>query len=436
MNAPERTHARPELTRVLGLWDCISVIVGIIIGSGIFFAPTAVANELNSIPWILFVWLVGGVAALCGALSYAALSVRWPHTGGMYVFLREAFGPLASFIFGWAELLVIRPAGAAAIAVIFAQYVGYFVQLSQNGVKLVSVLAIVSVSLINYVGVRFTSIVQNTLTALKVGALALFILSIFWHAPALHLSSVASPFETADPISVLSALGVALVSVFWTYDGWNEITLVAGEVKNPERTLPKALIWSSILIMALYLLVNAALFQVMSVQEIRSSEHVITDAITKVFGSAGAVLVTGVVLISTFGSLNGSALTGPRLYFAMAVDGLFFSWAKRIHPIYKTPSTAILLQALMAIPLVLAWKFDELATYFIFVSLLFYNWVTIVVFKVRVPLWGYPVTPIVFLLVSTGILVNTLVRSPVQALVGVLAVLLGVPFYQIWKKRA
>ncbi|MFH1016689.1 MAG: amino acid permease [Pseudomonadota bacterium] len=436
---------RPDLRRVLGLWDSVAIIVGVIVGSGIFFAPTAVAQYLPHTGTILCVWLLAGLTALSGALTYAELGARWPHTGGMYVFIRECFGPLPSFIYGWGQLLIARPASVAAISVVCAQYVAFFVPVPTFGIKLLAVTAILIVSIINYLGVRLTSVVQNFLTSIKVLALMLIAVAALVFYRNIGGGTAAEVFPNTLQLSFWSAFGLALVVAFWASDGWSEITNVAGEIRDPARTIPLALLIGTVLIVVLYMLVNGAYLHVLGVSGVQASDRVAADTMIRVLGPLGGSLISIAVVISTLGSLNGTTLTGPRIYFAMAVDGLFFPWAKKVDPKYRSPSIAIALQALLAVPLVITWRFEQLATFFVFVSLIFYALVASAVFRLRrmpgVPAaggyktWGYPVTPVFFLLVAAGILINTAVRAPLQAIMTFAILLSGVPVFFLWKGR-
>ncbi|HLG19609.1 MAG TPA: amino acid permease [Bdellovibrionota bacterium] len=432
---------RPELRRVLGLWDSVAVIVGIIIGSGIFFTPTSIAKEVGSWGAVLFVWILGGLAALCGSLTYAELATAWPRTGGIFVYLRECFGPLPSFLFGWASLIVIRPSAVAGISVIFATYVAYFIPVPQIGIKLIAVSGILIVSIINYTGVRATSVILNIFTSIKIFTLV----AIAFVGLVLFRSSGA-PMGPMLPAtfnwSYASAFGVALIGVFWTYDGWVEITNIAGEIREPAKIIPRALLLATVGILTIYTLVNLAYLRVLTLEGVQNSGRVASDTLVRVFGPVGGSLIAVAVIVSTFGALNGTTLTGPRIFFAMAVDGLFFSWARKVSPRYKSPSTAIALEAALAIPLVITWTFDQVATYFVYMFLIFYALSALAVFRLRrmpgapIPTyrtWGYPWTTLCFVLVAVGILINTTLRAPVQAGLGLLILGAGVPVYYLWR---
>ena len=443
MSVPVKA-GKPELTRVLRLWDSVAVIVGIIIGSGIFFTPTTVIRQVPHAGMALLVWIAGGIAALCGALAYSELASAWPKTGGTYVYLRECFNPLISFLFGWANLWIIRPSAVAGISVIFANYVAYFVPLHQTGIKLIAISAILIVSIINYLGVRRTSALQNVLTTIKIFSLLFIaVVGLLFFSRHDVPVSLDSWFPETFQWSYFSAFAAALVGVYWTYDGWVEITNVAGEVLEPGKTIPRALIIAALGITLVYVLVNMSYLHVLSVEGVRASERVASDAMVRVLGPIGGTIIAVAVIISTFGALNGTTLTGPRIIFAMAVDGLFFSWARKINPRYKTPSTAIAMQALLAIPLVATWTFDQVATYFVFMSLIFYSLGTLAIFKLRkmkdLPAvsyrtWGYPWTPLIFLVFAVGVLINTVVTSVEQAGLGLLILSAGVPVYYVWKR--
>ncbi len=436
----QKEVVRPELKRVLRLWDSIAIIVGIVVGAGIFRTPSDVARELGSNFEVLFLWIVGGIIATCGSLTFAELASTWPRTGGMYVYLRECYGPLTSFLYGWTQLLVVRPSVVAGISVVFAEYVAYFIPLPQGGVKLMAVSAILAVSIINYIGVRTSSLVQKIFTSIKIaGIFLLALLGLFFHHSGHPILIEPSAFNLPS----ISAVGAALILIFWTYDGWSEITMVAGEIQEPQKTIPKALLFGSLGVLFLYILVNGAYLNVLGIEGVASSSRVATDTMIELFGAKGGNIIAGIVLISTFSTLNGIALTGPRIFFAMAVEGDFFSWARKIDPKYRTPSTAIALQAFFAIPLVALWKFEQLATYFVFAAQIFYVLCALSVFHLRQKkiqegevyrAWGYPFTPMLFVLVSFGIFVHALITSTPQVMVGFTIMFFGIPIYYLRQK--
>ena len=440
MSAPSTPAA--ELPRRLGLWSAIAVVIGITIGSGIFRTPAGIARRLPG-PLPLFgVWIAGGIVALCGALTLAEVAGAFPQTGGIYVFIRNAFGRLPAFLFGWAELAIIRAAAVGAIATTFAEYLlrvlGFDPSLApyDGYVHYVAALAILVISILNGVGVRWGSLVQNITTVAKYFGL-LFIIIV---AIAIGLPKTGGHFTPAAPSGSFSIapFGLALVSVLWAYDGWADLAFISGEVKDPERNLPRALIFGTVAVVAIYLLANIAYLGVMTVQEIGQSKLVAADVASRLIGQPGVVLVAMTVMLSTLGTLNGSILTNPRVFFAMAADGLLFRKVAAVHPKYQTPYVAIALTAVLGIVFVLLRTFEQLADTFVTAILPFYalGVASIFVFRkrgykppFRAPL--YPVAPILFVLATLYLLVNALIdetsRWPTLAIFGI--IILGIPVY-------
>ena len=420
------------------------MVVGITIGSGIFRTPAGIARKLPG-PLPLFgVWIAGGIVALCGALTLAEVAGAFPQTGGIYVFIRNAFGRLPAFLFGWAELAIIRAAAVGAIATTFAEYLlrvlGFDPSLApyDGYVHYVAALAILVISILNGVGVRWGSLVQNVTTVAKYFGL-LFIVIV---AIAIGLPKTGGHFTPALPSGSFSItpFGLALVSVLWAYDGWADLAFISGEVKDPERNLPRALIFGTIAVVAIYLLANVAYLGVMTVEEVGQSKLVAADVAFRLIGQPGVVLVAMTVMLSTLGTLNGSILTNPRVFFAMAADGLLFRKVAAVHPRYQTPYVAIGLTAVLGIVFVLLRTFEQLADTFVTAILPFYalGVASIFVFRkrgynppFRAPL--YPVAPILFVLATLYLLVNALIdessRWPTLAIFGI--IILGIPVYYL-----
>jgi APA family basic amino acid/polyamine antiporter len=448
-DGPSLTPGEPsgELPRRLGLWSAVAVVAGITIGSGIFRTPAGVANRLPGPLPIFLVWIAGGVTALCGALTLAEVAGAFPETGGIYVFIRRGFGDFWAFLFGWAELSVIRAAAVGAIATTFAEYLlrvlGFDPTIApyDNWVHYVAAGAIAAISILNYVGVRWGSLVQNITTVAKYFGL-LFIIAV---ALVVGLPKSGGHFTPMTPPGSFSIapFGLALVSVLWAYDGWADLAFISGEVKNPGHNLPRALIWGTLAVIAIYLLANIAYLGVMSVEEMRHSKLVAADVALKLIGPAGVTFVAITVMLSTLGTLNGSILTNPRVFFAMAADGLLFRKVAAVHPRYKTPYVAITLTAVLGIVFVMLRTFEQLADTFVTAIIPFYalGVASIFVFRkrggadykptYRTPL--YPFTPIVFVLAIAYLLGNALLdpssRGPTLAIFGVIA--LGIPIYFI-----
>ena len=417
-----------RLPRSLGLWSAIAVLIGSTIGSGIFRVPSGVAARLGEPGPVLLAWVLGGLIALFGALTYAELAAAMPRSGGVFAYLLEGFGPLPAFLFGWSELTVIRASALGATATIFAEYLGYFIRLSPEQVRYVAAGAVLVVGCINYVGARRAAVVMNLVTLAKYGALAGLALLAFTVG-----DGSASHFTPAWSGGVnLSLIGTALIAIMWTYDGWADLSFMGGEVKDPARTFPLALILGTAGIVLVYLLINVAYIYLVPLSEMASAKLVAAtaaDHIPLLVGAGGSV-VSAIVIVSCFGGLNGSMMTGPRIFFAMADRGLFFRGLARVSPRFQSPSVAIWLATALGVVYVLLNDFQQLADKFILGIWPFYALAVAAVFVLRrtrpdMPrpyrTWGYPVVPVLFLLASVGMVVNALVTDPVQA--GVMAVM-------------
>ena len=359
----------PTLKRQLGLWSAVAVLIGSTIGSGIFRSPAGIADKLPGPLPLMAVWVAGGLFALCGALTLAELSGAFPQTGGAYVFIREGWGRLPAFLFGWAELSLIRAASLGAISTTFAEYfwrvLGHepAAEPYRTYVHYVAAVAIALTATFNYVGLRWGSLVQNLTTLAKYGGL-LFIILL---ALAIGLPRTGGHYVPAAPEGSfhLAAFGLALVSVLWAFDGWADLSFVAGEVKDPRRTLPRAIIIGTVAVIAIYLLANVAYLAVLPVGEIRQSKLVAADVAQRLIGAPGVIFVACTVMLSTFGTLNGTLLTAPRIFFAMADDGLFFRKVAAVHPKYNTPYVSILLTTGLGIVFVMVRSFEQLADMFV-----------------------------------------------------------------------
>lgn len=431
------------LRRELGLWSAVAVLIGSTIGSGIFRSPAGITDKLPGPLPLLSVWVAGGLFALCGALTLAELTGAFPQTGGAYVFIREGWGRLTAFCFGWAELVLIRAASLGAISMTFAEYLlrvlGFdaSVEPYRSRVHYVAAVAIVLTATFNYLGVRWGSLVQNLTTLAKYGGL-LFIIVL---ALAIGLPRTGGHFTPAAPEGSfhIAAFGLALVSVLWAFDGWADLSFVAGEVKDPRRTLPRAIIIGTLLVIAIYLLANVAYLAVMPVGEIRQSRLVAADVAQRLMGAPGVIFVAATVMLSTFGTLNGTLLTAPRIFFAMADDGLFFRKVAAVHPKYGTPYVSILLTTGLGVVFVLLRTFEQLADTFVTAIVPFYALAVAAIFVLRkradydppfkVPL--YPVVPALFILATCFLLGNAIIDpSSRWQTIGVLGVvLLGIPVY-------
>ncbi|HVH67078.1 MAG TPA: amino acid permease [Gemmatimonadales bacterium] len=438
----------PELKRQLGLLDSTMINVGTIIASAIFIVPSAIAAALQATGPAILVWLVGGAVSLLGALSVAELGAAMPEAGGMYVYLSRAYGPVWGFLYGWSGGVVINPASIAAIAVGFATYFGFFVPLSDSGIKLVAVASVVGLTVLNSLGVRLGAITQNLFTLIKIGLLGLLIVVGF----ALPGGSVANfqPLWSPAPFGQqVAAFGVALVAALWAYDGWIEITYVGSEVKDPGRTLPRSIVLSTLIGAALYCLVTAAFAYVLSPAKMAASSLVASDAAQVTLGGAGAALVAVAIMIATLGSNNGIVLTAARIPYALARDGLLPRWLAGVHPRFLTPVPSLLVQGVIAIALTListepSWKdtYGRLFTYVVVGEFIFYALSAAAVIVLRhtaldMPrpyrTWGYPITPFVFVLFSVWLIWNTAREQLLDFAVGMALILVGLPLY--WWRR-
>jgi APA family basic amino acid/polyamine antiporter len=434
---------QPQLVRGLGLREAVSVLMGSIIGSGIFLTPRAIAQAIQSPGIILLVWAVSGILTLFGALAYAELGAMMPRSGGQYVYLREAFGPLWGFLFGWTLLLVIQTGSIAAVAVAFAEYSGYFIPLTPTLMKVVAILCILLLTAVNYVGVRLGGWVQNIFTFLKVGAIVALVVLGF----GLKGGSWANFQPLWGGIShqgLLRAFGVAMVAALWSYDGWNNVGFVADEIKNPQRNLPIALAFGTLGVILIYLSANLVYMYTLQVGQIAQSQLVAADVAKKLIGPLGGAVISAAVLVSTFGTVNGFMLAGPRVYYAMARDRLFFKKIGEIHPSFRTPAFSILLQGVWASLLTLTGKFEQLFTYVIFASWLYYAMAVsgVIVLRRKYPsaprpykTWGYPVVPMLFVAIALWFVYNTLTSDPRDSLMGLILVLLGLPAYWYWRRK-
>ncbi len=445
MATEERT-----LTRSIGLWSAIAVVIGTTIGSGIFRSPAAIAGHVPDPQVLMAVWIVGGLVALCGALTLAEVATALPHTGGMYVFIREGWGRLAGFLFGWTELVIIRAAALGAVATTFVEYAirmfGYDPGVAPYSgyVHVGAAVAIAALAGVNIVGVRWSSRILNVSTIAKYGAL-LFLTAVAFAAASPQPVEPQAVTSAGSSITV-GAFGLAIVAVLWSYDGWADLSFIGGEVANPRRNLPRALIGGTVAVIAIYLAANLAYLRVLPIEQMQTSRLIAADVAQRLVGSWGVLFVGTVVVISTFGTLNGSLLTAPRIFFAMADDGLLFRQFAAVHPRFNTPWLSIALCAILGIAFVLLRTFEQLADTFITAIVPFYALAVAAVFSLRrradydpsyrVP--GYPLVPVVFILSAIYLATNSLIepasRWPTVAVFA--TTLLGIPVYFLmlrWK---
>jgi basic amino acid/polyamine antiporter, APA family len=413
-------QARTSLPRTLGLVSAIAVLIGSTIGTGIFRSPAGIALKVPHEGLYLLLWALGGFFSLCGALTLAELAGALPQTGGVFVYLREGWGRLPAFLFGWSELTIIRASALGAVSTVFAEYFLRMLRIdSPRGVHYVAAGAILLVAVFNILGVQVGALVQNLTTGAKYGALVILVLAAFvigGNNTALAPERVVEvPGETS-----LVMFGLAFISLLWVYDGWADVTFLSGEVKRPERNLPLTIIGGTLAVIAIYLLANFAYLHLLTINQIAGSKLVAADTAYRIVGEAGVKLVSIAVMISAFGTLNGSMMTGPRIFFAMADDGLFFKKIASVHPRFKTPYVAISLAAALAIVFVMVRTFEQLADAFVLGIWPFYAAGAAAVYALRrkrpdLPrayrTWGYPITPALFILAVILLVGNALVED-------------------------
>lgn len=446
--------ARPELARDLGLSHAGAVVVGTIIGSGIFLVPKEMMQAVGSARMVYLAWIVGGLLSFFGALTYAELGAMKPQAGGEYVYVRDAYGPLAGFLYAWTWFLIAKPASIATITTGLVRILGTFSAfaffsnpwlshpISITYGQLVAIVAAILVSWLNYVGVRRAGDFQFVFTLLKV-AIILGIVTVGFSYSGGSWSNFASEFVGAK--GGLAGFFAALVAALWAYDGWNDLTMVAGEIRNPQRNVPLALVWGVATVGALYILVNAAVQYVLPAAAVAISERPASDAVALVLRRAGASLVAAGMAVSMLVTLNGTIMSGARVPFAMARDGYFFKSIAEVHPRFRTPSVAIIVQCALAIVLLLlGGNFRQFFSLAIFAEWLFYMIAgsTVFVFRYRDPqadrpyrVWGYPLVPAVFVLVSAVLLCFTFMGNLPNSAYGVLAILLGIPIFYMFQHR-
>lgn len=446
---------QPQLVRGLTLWDATMLAIGSVIGSGIFLTTGTIAERLPSAPQVLLVWAAGGVISLLGALSFAELGAMLPSTGGNYVYLREAYGRLPAFLFGWAIFLVIQTGSIAAVAVGFAEYLGYFwpavsvervlvtvpirSSLGISAGQIVAVAVILGLSGINILGVKVGGRAQSVMTALKVAAIAALILI----GASSHAAAAPALLPVRLPVGGAAAFGVAMIAVLWTFDGWYTVTWAAGEIERPQRSLPVALTAGVAIVTVVYLAVNYVYLMALPIDQLRGVARVAERAASALYGGAAARAVSGAVLLSTFGCVASLILSGPRVYFAMAADGLFFRRLAAVHPRYRTPAWSIGVQAIWSALLTLSGSYDQLFTYVMFAAALSYLATGLALFVLRrmqparqrpYRALGYPVLPGLYVLATAWFVVNTLIERPVESGIGVGLLALGGPAYWYWRR--
>ena len=417
--------------------------VGTIIASAIFFVPSDIAKAIPGAGPAVLVWVIGGAVSLLGALCVAELGAAMPQAGGMFVYLREAYGPLWAYLYGWGAGIVINPASIAAISVVCATYLGYFVPMSPGAIPWVAAGTTVVLTALNCLGVKPGTLTQNVLTFLKIGLVLLLIVAGLL-LPGGSTRNFHPLWPAGSPLALLPAFGVAMVSVLWAYDGWIEITYVGSEVKDPGRTMPRAIVLSTLIGVALYTAVTIAYQYVLPAAKIAGSPLVASDAAQVTLGGAGAGLVAAAIVVSTLGANNGIILTAARIPYAMAQDGQLLRFLGAVHRRFATPVASLLTQGAITVALTLSGKYQALYTYVVFVGWIFYALSCAAVMRLRAKrpdlerpyrAWGYPFTPIVFIVFALWLVVNTIAQSPRDAAIGAGLVLIGLPFFYYFRRR-
>lgn len=434
---------RTQLLRDLGFRDAVAIVAGTIVGSGIFLVPNSVASQLSSLSEVLLIWVVGGLLSLSGALALGELGSAIPGAGGLYVYLRHAYGKSIGFLYGWSLLALIHSGSIATLTVAFRIYFSQVVPLTMARQKVVGVAGILLLSSVNCIGVRFGKGVQNIFAVAKFGGLAVMILLLFYcgHTQMLAASLTAkwtSHFQVYH-------FGIALIGVLWAYEGWHIVSFTAGEFRNPLRDLPRGLLFGTLIVILAYLLSNVGYYSVLTPTQIRGTDRVAATAVGSVFGGGATVFLSWLILISIIGSWNGLILTGPRVYYAMAADGLFFSSFGKVSHRFRTPIFAILVQGIWAAVLSLLGTFQELFTYVIFTAWIFYGLAVagVIVLRIRRPdltrpflTPGYPWLPTLFTIAALAIAASAIISAPLHAMIGIGLILSGLPVFLLFESKS
>jgi APA family basic amino acid/polyamine antiporter len=453
----ENSVTSEGLIRGLGRWDATLLTVGAVIGTGIFITTADIARVLPHEGMILLVWILGGFLTLAGALTYAELGALYPRAGGMYHYLKEAYGTFWGFLYGWACFLVIMSGGIAALAVAFGEYLGSFVPLfstrnilfslpiggwtwSVSGGQIAGALAILLLTGVNHIGLREGAAVQNFLAVFRIGSIVAFVaLAFFVDKPV-----SATLAESLPEINIFAAFGIGMIAALWTYDGWYGATFSAGEMRDPQRTLPFGLVWGTVIVMVLYALINLVYFVALPLDAIAETPRIGETAAAALFGDVGGRLMSFAILVSTFGCLAATILYSPRIYLAMSRDGVFFRSLGAVNPRFHTPGRSLWAQSLWAVVLTLSGTYEQIYTYVIFGGLLFHAGTAGAVFVLRnkrpdverpYRVFGYPWVPLLFILASILLIGNTLVGKPIESLIGLVFIAAGVPAYLWWQRH-
>ncbi|MGB3861415.1 MAG: amino acid permease [Candidatus Aminicenantaceae bacterium] len=434
----------PALQKILGVSDGIAILIGISIGAGIYSTPQIIAGYLSSFNTILLLWLLAGLFVFTSGLIYAELGTRMPQTGGEYIYITRCFGPFTGFMFGWAQLFIVRTSAAAGLALIVADYLGYFVPLNKN-TRMIAALAVIFLfGVLNYIGIQRASFYQKLSTLLKVGALlSIVIAGIFLSGG--HENLLSTRAASTEGLGSAGNIVAAVMLILFSHTGWERIGYSAGEMKNPKRVIPLSLILGISIVVCLYTLTNMTYHRTLGMEGMRESTIVASDVLTILIGPIGAALIAILVIISATGSINGTIMTAPRVYYAMAKDGLFFKWLDHVHPRFRTPSRAIAAHCLWAgAILLIRGTFETIATGLVFTILIFYGLSTLSLFKMRrdkiggvdifrVPL--YPVLPVLFVSVIVVLLVLRAIFEWQNSATDLVFIVTGIPFAFYWVRK-
>lgn len=455
-----------DLKKSLSLTAAVMAVAGSMIGSGIFRKPSTMAEQLMSPELLIIVWIAAGLITFIGALSNAEISGMIDATGGQYVYFRKMYGEFTSFIYGWSVLSVIQTGSQAAIAYVFGEYLCYFIKFpalpehissftlfmplvgdihpfAEWGPKLIAILCILFLTGINYLGIFFGGLVQTIVTFIKIGSMIFLSFALFFFGNG-SLSNLSSGFSISPSTSVnlVALLGLSLSGAFWAYDGWNNVTFISGEVKNPKKNIPLGLLYGTFIVIALYVVINIAYLYVMPIEEIARSPLVAAAAAEKIFGTYGGSIISIAVIVSTFGAVNGSLMASARVPFAMAREKMFFKWLGKVHPRYATPHTSLIVQGIFSSVLVMSGSFDTITDYVIFATWFFYMLTAfgVIVLRKKMPdaprpykVIGYPYTIWFFVIFSFVFLMNSLISDTENAAMGMILIMTGLPLYFFWK---
>lgn len=440
---PKRTSPAIELRRELGLGSAAAAVAGECIAVGIFLTPAGMARSLGSPFWLLLVWILVGAMTMLGALCYSELAARFPRAGGPYVYLYEAFGPTVAFLFGWMSLAVLDPGITAVLATGVSAYFAFIVHLSPMGIKILSVALIWTLCLINIRSARLSAGFLRWLTWLKFGVLFLIVVWAIVFRLGAWSNFVPFVAQRAGSLPLAPALGAATVAAFFSFGGWWDVSKIAGEIRDPVKTLPRALILGVIAVTVAYVLISTIFLYLVPIEKVSSDETFVAQVGQVLFGQAGGIIFAGIVVLCVLGSMAVSSMAAPRVFFAMAADGIFLPSVARLHPRYHTPSRAIAVQGAVATLLVVLGTFQQIISYFIFVAVFFLGLSVAGLFvlrrrsseapPVRTP--GYPLTPVVFLVMVLGLLLLLVLHAPREAALGSAVVLAGAPVYYVFKSR-